>query len=97
MTEAKLQAKIIKKFKSAHAFCEKMESRSAVGFPDLLAMKDCRVLLIEVKHPNGRGVLEDLQVEKIAEIRALGLVVVVVDSLEDALAAGERYLKITFK
>ena len=97
MTEAKLQAKIIKKFKSAHAFCEKMESRSAVGFPDLLAMKDCRVLLIEIKHPNGGGVLGALQKEKIKEIRNQGLPVVVVESLDAAMAAGERYLKITFK
>ena len=83
--ESTLQAEIIKKFWVMGIYCRKMRSESVRGFPDLLAIDRGRVVLIEVKHPNGRGKLSADQELEIALLRQHGAAVAVVDSLESAL------------
>jgi hypothetical protein len=87
MNEAALQSKIIKKFGLMGIYCRKMRSMSADGFPDLLAIYGGKTVYMECKHPNGRGSLEDSQVEEIALMREHGATVYDdVDSLEKAYA-----------
>lgn len=91
--EAALQAKIIKEFWTLGIYARKMRSESARGFPDLIAIADGVVVLMECKHPNGKGVLGPQQIEEIALLRAAGAIVYDdIDSLEKAYdVARERF------
>ncbi|GEM88157.1 VRR-NUC domain-containing protein [Meiothermus granaticius] len=57
----------------------------SLGYPDLTAFKNGRVLLIECKSPEGK--LSSHQVAKHAEIRACGTSVYVCRSLDEAIVA----------
>ncbi|NNC17642.1 hypothetical protein HJC22_18145 [Corallococcus exiguus] len=62
-----------------------VERVSAPGFPDLLCCRRGQVVLLEVKSKRGR--MELAQVELHARLRAAGVVVAVVTTPEEALAA----------
>ncbi|MBM7117614.1 VRR-NUC domain-containing protein [Archangium primigenium] len=62
-----------------------VEKVSAPGFPDLLCVRRGQVVLLEVKSERGR--MQRAQVELHARVRAAGLVVAVVTTPEEALAA----------
>jgi hypothetical protein len=87
-TEKDLQKAIMVSCKLRMLFVQKMESRTARGFPDLMVCHDGRVLLIEVKTPAGTGRLSKLQLKRHRQLRAAGMDVVVVDDP----AVAERYL-----
>ena len=62
-----------------------VERVSAPGFPDLLCVRRGQTVLLEVKSKGGR--FKPAQVELHARLRAAGLVVAVVTTPEEALAA----------
>lgn len=62
-----------------------VEKVSAPGFPDLLCVRRGVAVLLEVKSTGGR--MKRAQVELHARLRAAGLVVAVVTTPEEALAA----------
>ncbi|CAM4465340.1 VRR-NUC domain-containing protein [Corallococcus exiguus] len=62
-----------------------VERVSAPGFPDLLCCRRGQVVLLEVKSKGGR--MKPAQVELHARLRAAGVVVAIVTTPEEALAA----------
>lgn len=85
MTEKGLQAKIVKFLKAKNCLAYKFASPSMRGVPDLLVITPTGdVFFIEVKHPNGKGVLSPLQKERINEIRDHGQLVLVTDDYDFA-------------
>ena len=62
-----------------------VEKVSATGFPDLLCVRRGQVVLLEVKSKGGR--MKPAQVVLHARLRAAGLLVAVVTTPEEALAA----------
>ncbi|RKH08717.1 VRR-NUC domain-containing protein [Corallococcus sp. CA047B] len=62
-----------------------VERVSAPGFPDLLCCRRGQVVLLEVKSKGGR--MKPAQVELHARLRAAGVIVAIVTTPEEALAA----------
>ena len=97
-TEKDLQKFITRYCKQQGVFCQKTESRSARGFPDLMLARDGLVLFMELKTPAGTGRLSALQLKRHREMRAAGLRVEVVACPDEAVmiidilagAAGSR-------
>lgn len=84
-TEKQLQRYITKIARGAGLICDKVESRSRVGWPDLLIVAPGgRVVFVEVKSPAGTGRLSPSQAHVIAELRAMGVRVCVIDSADGA-------------
>jgi Holliday junction resolvase len=70
MLESKLQTKIKKKLEEKGFLVVKLIKTSCNGIPDLMALKDGKVIFIEVKQPN--GVLSELQKLRIKQLIDLG-------------------------
>lgn len=70
MLESKIQAKIKKKLEADGYFVTKLTVTSTPGIPDLLAIKDGKVLFIEVKQP--KGPISPLQLHRHEELRSFG-------------------------
>ena len=60
----------------------KTETPNYNGFPDCTFWYQGKVLLVEFKHPNGKGGLSPLQVNKHAQLANVGHGVWVLDSLD---------------
>tara|TARA_R100001443_G_scaffold40029_2_gene53421 strand:+ start:697 stop:936 length:240 start_codon:yes stop_codon:yes gene_type:complete len=72
MTEQQIQAKRIKQLESEGYYVIKLTTTNKNGIPDLLAIpKNCEVLFVEVKKPNGK--LSKLQEFRIKELKAHGI------------------------
>ena len=72
MTEQQIQAKRIKQLESEGYYVIKLTTTNKNGIPDLLAIpKNCKVLFVEVKKPNGK--LSKLQEFRIKELKAHGI------------------------
>lgn len=81
MLESQIQAKITQKLKNNGWFVTKLIQTSTNGIPDLMAIKDGRVIFLEVKQPGKKASpLQDHQIEGL--IRC-GVEAMVVDKLED--------------
>lgn len=83
MTEAQFQAKCIKRAKEAGFLAYKFASPAHRGVPDVIFIKDGRVVFVEFKHPNGKGRLSTLQRSTIDKMEAHGAVVYVIDNFEE--------------
>ena len=81
-TEAHLQAYLFRRAREHVIYCRKMEARGRVGFPDILMVRDSRVVFIELKSPLGTGRLSAMQKREIRRLRDAGAQVYVVDSKE---------------
>lgn len=84
MRESALERKDRGRAKADGWFVEKVMKTGRNGFPDRFYAKGGRVVLMEWKRPG--GVLSPQQELRIAELRAAGVEVYVVDNLEDAAA-----------
>ena len=85
MSESSLQACIKKMCKENNILCYKWSSPSCRGVPDLiLVFPSGRVTFVEVKNPNGKGRLSDLQKLQIDKLTKQGASVYVCDSKEIA-------------
>tara|TARA_R100001086_G_scaffold149584_1_gene79464 strand:+ start:859 stop:1185 length:327 start_codon:yes stop_codon:yes gene_type:complete len=93
MSEKILQGKIVKKLKALYgALTFKFESPGNAGVPDLVSIiphercpccgSTARVVFVEVKNPNGRGRLSELQKAQIARIQDAGGEVYVTDTID---------------
>jgi Holliday junction resolvase len=72
MTEQQIQSKRIKQLESEGYYVIKLTTTNKNGIPDLLAIpKNCEVLFVEVKKPNGK--LSKLQEFRIKELKAHGI------------------------
>jgi len=70
MLEKNIQTKIIKKLELQGYFVIKLISTNKNGIADIIALKDGKVIFIEVKQPN--GVLSELQKLRIKQLQDLG-------------------------
>jgi Holliday junction resolvase len=70
MLESKIQTKIKKKLEEKGYLVVKLIKTSCNGIPDLMALKEGKVIFIEVKQPN--GVLSELQKLRIKQLSDLG-------------------------
>lgn len=64
--------------------CEPVASRRRRGWPDLQVLHGGVTVYIELKHPNGRGRLSELQRHVLGEIEAHGGKTYVINSLAEA-------------
>lgn len=80
--EGALQAKCLKHARFLGVWGRKVETPSYRGFPDTMYLWQGRVMLIEFKHPNGKGTVSPLQGKDHERLRAVGVPVYVVDSFE---------------
>ena len=71
MLENKIQAKIIKRFTDQGYFVIKLVKTNKNGIPDLMALKDGKVLFVEVKRPL-LGKLSKVQEYRIKELKEYG-------------------------
>ena len=70
MLESKIQTKIKKKLEEKGYLVVKLIKTSCNGIPDLMCLKDGKVIFIEVKQPT--GVLSELQKLRIKQLTDLG-------------------------
>lgn len=89
--EKNLQGKIISLCNEHAIICYKVESQSVTGFPDLFIAGLGHIELWECKHPNKRGRLRPAQVRRIAELRAAGVTVRVIDDYETGKKIIDRW------
>lgn len=92
MTESALQQKILAEAKSRGILALKVEAVGRRGLPDLLLIYNGNTIHAEIKNPKGTGRLSELQVRMIANLRAHGAEVFVIDNLQDAIAMLESML-----
>lgn len=92
MTESALQQKILAEAKSRGILALKVEAVGRRGLPDLLLIYNGKTVYAEIKNPKGTGRLSELQVRMIANLRAHGAEVFVIDNLQDAVAMLESVL-----
>jgi Holliday junction resolvase len=71
MLESKIQAKIIKRFTDEGYLVIKLIKTNKNGIPDLMLLKDGKVLFIEVKRPL-LGKLSKVQEYRIKELKEYG-------------------------
>lgn len=71
MLESKIQAKIIKRFTDDGYLVIKLIKTSLNGIPDLMVLKDGKVLFVEVKRPV-LGKLSKVQEYRIRELKEYG-------------------------
>lgn len=70
MKEQKIQSKIIKKLENDDWLVLKIIKLSKAGYPDLLCLKDGKIMFIEVKRPEGK--LSELQKVRIEQLKDKG-------------------------
>lgn len=83
MTERKITDRIIKELRSLGFFVFKVHGSAyqQAGLPDLFAIKDGRLLAIEVKRPGGQTT--NLQARTLQRLEEAGAIVSVVNSWEE--------------
>lgn len=79
MTEARLQAKFLTKARQRGWKAVKLNADGETGWPDVLIVHPAGVAFVEVKSPSKRGRLSLAQNRRIAELRALNAVVLMLD------------------
>jgi hypothetical protein len=83
MAEGHLQ-KYFKRQATKHkVFWRKIAFEGQRGCPDILLLNNGRAMFVELKHPDGTGKLSELQKYQIAEMRAAGAVVHVINSKDE--------------
>ena len=82
-TEARLQQRIAKELTTAGWLVRKVSYEGRRGCPDLICMRDGRVVFIEVKSPTGRGRLSRFQELEHARLREAGMDVMVVSDIDE--------------
>ena len=93
MAEGHLEKYLNNRYKDAGVFQRKIKCAGRRGFPDRFLAKNGRLILIELKHDGGTGVLSVLQEREIARLRAVGVDVRVIDNKREIDDAIERLIK----
>lgn len=85
MTEAELQKRVLKYARNNGIFARKLIAVNYRGFPDILLASGGHTLFLELKTPNGTGVLSRLQKATLTEMQKAGLQIAVADTYDDAI------------
>lgn len=80
MLERQIRNKINKHLKSEHWFVMPLSDKWAKGYPDLICIKDGRVIFLEIKQPDGR--IDQLQMYFCGALWENGVEAYIVDSLD---------------
>jgi len=82
MTEQRLQTKIIKKMEAKGYYVINLIKTNKNGIADLLCLKDGESpVFIEVKRPDGKGIVSSLQRFRIKEQKSLGFRAIITDNI----------------
>ena len=81
--ERDLQDYLLRKAKFNGVYARKMQAVGHTGFPDVMMAIDGRVVFIELKNPNGNGVLSQKQYHEIGRMLDAGLPVMVMHTKEE--------------
>ena len=81
MIESQIQAKITQKLKNNGWFVTKLIQTSTNGIPDLMAIKEGRVIFLEIKQPGKKA--SPLQDHQIEGLNRCGVEAKVVSSVEE--------------
>lgn len=97
--ESKLQKKCFELAKLNNVLVRKVHVEGRKGFPDLLLVFPVtgRVVFVEMKHPNGKGVLAKLQERELGRLRKQGASAYVCDSYEWFANIIETHLRTDFR
>jgi len=80
--ERELQAKCLKYARAQGVFARKVETPAFNGFPDCIFFYNGRCMLIEFKHPNGKGRLSPIQVKDHGRLLEVDVTVWVVEDYD---------------
>jgi hypothetical protein len=80
--ERELQARCLKYARENGVFARKVETPAFNGFPDCIFFYQGRCMLIEFKHPNGKGRLSPIQVKDHGRLLEVGVRAWVVEDYE---------------
>ena len=84
MSESTLQRYLIKKCKKLGGIAVKVDCKSIRGWPDItMVLPGREIRLVEVKSDTIKGVLSDPQIDRHAELAAIGIYVTVVETKEE--------------
>lgn len=83
MLESKVQAQLVKKLKANGWLVMKIMACSLPGWPDLQAMRDGRIVFIEVKAKGKKAT--PLQIARHEQIRVAGFEVKVIDDVYEII------------
>jgi len=89
--EANLQTRISTCCKKLAILCFKLDAAGQRGFPDLLLLKDSKIVFIELKNPNGHGRLSAPQTRMIEKFKKEKVNIYVVENFEQFEAIKKRY------
>jgi Holliday junction resolvase len=81
MNESQIQAKIAKRLREHGWFVTKLIQTSTNGIPDILAIRNGKVIFLEVKSEKGQP--SELQKYVIEQINKMGIFAAVVRNIED--------------
>ena len=82
MTEAALQSYLMIQARAHGVYARKVIAVANTGFPDVFLAGNGMVVLVELKHPNGKGLLSKKQLVEIDKIKSAGVMVFVIDKKE---------------
>lgn len=80
MTESTLQAYFKRQAKQKGVYWRKIKFEGQRGCPDVLIAFSGRIVLIELKHPNGKARLSELQKKQIKRLTDAGIEAQVIDN-----------------
>ena len=88
MAEGHLEKYLINRCKDAGVYQRKVKCAGRRGFPDRFLAGNNKIIIIELKHDGGTGVLSVLQEREIVKLKAAGIDVRVIDNkreIDDAI------------
>lgn len=83
MTEGTLQRYFKRQAKLAGILWRKIKFEGQRGCPDVLIAKGGKVVLVELKNPNGKGKLSEIQKRQIKKLADAGIEAHVIDTQKD--------------
>ena len=93
MTEGSLQRYFKRQAKLAGILWRKIKFEGKRGCPDVLVAKGGKVVLVELKNPDGKGKLSELQKSQIKKLTDAGIEALVIDTQKDIDDVIEKFPK----
>ena len=90
--ERELQAKCLKNARTLGVLARKVETPAYNGFPDCIFFYDGRCMLVEFKHPNGKGRLSPIQLKDHQRLNEVGVYVWVIEDCDNFLTLIEAFI-----
>lgn len=83
MTEGSLQRYFKRQAKLAGILWRKIKFEGQRGCPDVLIAKGGKVVLVELKNPNGKGKLSEIQKRQIKKLTDAGIEALIIDTQKE--------------